>query len=130
MTSAFISMLTSLFIVYFVFVQIGIWFFAQKVNVYSTSLDSSVPGLYYLLNFNDFSGGMITMFHIMVVNNWYVTCKMYENIENHAWPRIFFISFWVIVVLIVLNIIVSIVIDIYDSVHDEVEEFFKRTCLA
>ena len=67
------------------------------------------------------------MFHIMVVNNWWVTCKMYADVEGRDWPRLFFVSFWVIVVLLVLNIVVSIVIYIYDSVHDEVEEFFKRT---
>ena len=89
-----------------------------------------MPGLYYLLNFNDFGAGMITMFHIMVVNNWWVTCLMYTDIVGNNWPRVFFISFWVIVVLLVLNIVVSIVIDIYDSVHEEVEEFFKRTHLG
>ena len=50
---------------------------------------------------------------------------MYTNVYGNDWPRVFFISFWAIVVLIVLNIVVSIVLDIYDSVFDEVEEFFK-----
>ena len=132
MSGPFLSMLTSLFIVFFVYVQIGSYWFAAKVNIYSTS-DYVIPQLYYLLNFNDFGSGMITMFHIMVVNNWFVTCKMYEDIVgvDHYWePRFFFLSFWVIVVLVVLNIVVSIVIDIYDSVHEEVDLFFKRTHCA
>ena len=104
--------------------------FGGKINIYSTAIDDSVPGLYYLLNFNSFGAGMITMFHIMIVNNWFVTTKMYTNVFNSPAPRIFFISFWAIVVLIVLNIVVSIVLDIYDSVYDEVEEFFKITNLT
>ena len=104
--------------------------FGGKINIYSTTIDDSVPGLYYLLNFNSFGSGMITMFHIMIVNNWYVTVTMYTNVFGNDWPRVFFISFWAIVILIVLNIVVSIVLDIYDSVYDDVEEFFKVTELT
>ena len=125
MTGPFISACVSLFIVFFIYVQIGMLIFGGKINIYSTTIDDSVPGLYYLLNFNSFGSGMITMFHMMIVNNWYVTVKMYTNVFGSDWPRWFFISFWAIVVLIVLNIVVSIVLDIYDSVFDEVEEFFK-----
>ena len=104
--------------------------FGGKINIYSTAIDDSVPGLYYLLNFNSFGAGMITMYHMMIVNNWFVTVKMYTNVFQSTWPRVFFISFWPIVVLIVLNIVVSIVLDIYDSIFDEVEEFFKISKLT
>jgi len=59
------------------------------VNVRSTLSDHDVPDLYYLLNFNDFGAGMITMFHILVVNNWWVTCRMYEQIvaARHPFPK-------------------------------------------
>ena len=130
MTGPFISACISLYIVFFIYVQIGMLIFGGKINIYSTAIDDSVPGLYYLLNFNSFGAGMITMFHIMIVNNWFVTTKMYTNVFDSTLPRIFFISFWAIVVLIVLNIVVSIVLDIYDSVYDEVEEFFKFTALT
>ena len=82
------------------------------------------------MNFNSFGSGMITMFHMMIVNNWYVTVKMYTNVFENNWPILFFISFWAVVVLIVLNIVVSIVLDIYDSVYDEVDEFYKVSQLT
>ena len=130
MTGPFISAMLSLYIVFFIYVQVGMIIFGGRINVYSTAIDDSVPGLYYLLNFNSFGAGMITMYHIMIVNNWYVTVTMYTNVYGTWYPRIFFVSFWAIVVLIVLNIVVSIVLDIYDSVYDEVEEFFKVTKLT
>ena len=130
MYGPFISAMISLFIVFFIYVQLGMLIFGGKINIYSTAIDDSVPGLYYLLNFNSFGAGMITMYHMMIVNNWFVTVKMYTNVYNSTWPRVFFISFWPIVVLIVLNIVVSIVLDIYDSIFEEVEEFFKVTKLT
>ena len=130
MTGPFISAMLSLYIVFFIYVQVGMILFGGKINIYSTTIDDSVPGLYYLLNFNSFGAGMITMFHIMIVNNWFVTVTMYTNVYSNWYPRIFFISFWAIVVLIVLNIVVSIVLDIYDSIVDEVDEFFKVTALT
>ena len=130
MTGPFISAMLSLYIVFFIYVQVGMILFGGKINIYSTTIDDSVPGLYYLLNFNSFGAGMITLFHIMIVNNWFVTVTMYTNVYSNWYPRIFFISFWAIVVLIVLNIVVSIVLDIYDSIVDEVDEFFKVTDLT
>ena len=51
MTGPFISACVSLFIVFFIYVQIGMLIFGGKINIYSTTIDDSVPGLYYLLNF-------------------------------------------------------------------------------
>jgi len=78
MSGPFISMLTSLYIVFFVYVQVGQYLYSGDVTIQSPDMDHSIPDLYYLLNFNDFGAGMITMFHILVVNNWWVTCTMYE----------------------------------------------------
>ena len=80
MTGPFISAMLSLYIVFFIYVQVGMILFGGKINIYSTTIDDSVPGLYYLLNFNSFGAGMITMFHIMIVNNWFVTVTMYTNV--------------------------------------------------
>jgi len=39
--------------------------------------------LYYLLNFNSFLASWVTLFHFMVVNNWYVTIDMYQNVTGN-----------------------------------------------
>ena len=87
--------------------------------------DPNIPTLYYLMNFNDFGCSVITLFHIMVVNNWFLTTNMLSDIYDGAtWPRIFVASFWVFCVLIVTNLIIANVIEIYDSRWDEVESIF------
>lgn len=68
------------------------------------------------MNFNDFPASIVTLFHIMVVNNWYVTANMYYYIIGRAWPIFYFVAFWVLTVLIMLNLVQAFVLDIYDSV--------------
>ena len=88
--------------------------------------DPAVPNLYYLMNFNDFGASMLTLFHIMIVNNWYLTCNMYKDISQNVIPQVFFISFWVLTVLIIFNLVISNVIEIYASVEDSVKVRFKK----
>ena len=42
--------------------------------------DPNLAGYYWLMNFNDFYYSLVTLFHIMIVNNWFVTVNMY--VEN------------------------------------------------
>lgn len=67
-----------------------------------------------MMNFNDFPAALVTLFHIMVVNNWYVTANMYYYVMgNSTWPIFFFMLFWVMTVLIMLNLVIAFVLDIY-----------------
>ncbi len=62
----------TLFIGLFIFVQIGTWCYGGLIN------SSLVPGIaggsintkYTLNNFNDFWGGFITLYEIIIINNW------------------------------------------------------------
>lgn len=57
---------------------------------------------------------MVTLFHFMVVNNWWVTIDMYGNIVHaHTYPMLFFVSFWCFVVLILLNVLIALILEIY-----------------
>lgn len=78
------------------------------------------------MNFNDFGASIVTLFHIMIVNNWYLTCNMYCIVVGNNWPRVYFISFWFFTVLVLLNLVIAFVIEVYDSVSKESEEEFKR----
>lgn len=78
------------------------------------------------MNFNDFGASLVTLFHIMIVNNWFITCNMYCFVFDSSWPKLFFIAFWTVTVLVMLNLVVSFVVDIYGNVSQEVEAEFKR----
>ena len=78
MTTPFTAMLLTLYTVYFIFANIGMFFWSAKITTISSQVyNNSTPALYYLMNFNDFGASIVTLFHIQIVNNWFVTCDMY-----------------------------------------------------
>ena len=120
-------MTVNLYTVFFTYAFLGEYLWGGRVTTASKqSVDSDVPNLYYLMNFNDFGSSMVTLFHIMVVNNWWITCNMYIDIAGNNWPQVFFVSFWILTVLIIFNLVISNVIEIYDSVESEVETKFEK----
>jgi hypothetical protein len=107
-------MMASLYTVYFFFSVLGQFLYGGKITTSSRQTEvGQTPALYYLMNFNDFGAGVVTLFHIMIVNNWYVTCDMFCIVMDNHWPRTFFVAFWVLTVLIMLNLVISFVLEIY-----------------
>lgn len=89
------------------------------------------PPFYYLLNFNEFSTSLVTLFHFMIVNNWFMTIDMYRACVKHKIvPELFFVSFWCFVVLILLNVLIALILDIYSSVEPEVNAKAKKLKLS
>jgi two pore calcium channel protein len=115
-----------MYTVYYVFAQVGMLLWASKITTVSAQINFTTPPLYYLMNFNDFFMSLVTLFHIMIVNNWYVTCNMYCYVMQSNWPILYFMSFWTITVFIMLNLVIAFVIDIYESTEKETEAEFKR----
>jgi len=72
-----------------------------------------------MMNFNDFASSLVTLFHIMVVNNWFQTTNMCTAVAGNNWPRVYFASFWVVTVLIMLNLVISFVLEIYGEVEEK-----------
>ena len=60
---------------------------------------------------------LVTLFILLVVNNWFVIVKMYVDIKlgNTAW-RAFFIAYYYFGVSICMNIVVSFCLDMYGAV--------------
>ena len=111
----------SLYTVFYLFSLIGQILYGGEITTESAQvLDVEIPPLYYLMNFNDFPASMVTLFHIMIVNNWFITCNMLCEIKGSALPRMFFTSFWVLTVLIMLNLVISFILEIYSDTEGEV----------
>jgi len=104
--------------IFYVFAQIGMEVFGGKVysNSPTISHDASIPHYYYLCNFNDIVSAYVTLFVLIVVNNWYIIVDMYVDIMGNRGWRYFFILFYYFGVTICVNIIVSFSIDMYQSV--------------
>ena len=76
------------------------------------------PPFYYLMNFNDFPSALVLLFQQMIVNNWFVVVNMMSLlVAQENLVRLFFVSFWVVVVLVLINIMVAIVLEIHGSLQ-------------
>jgi uncharacterized integral membrane protein len=59
----------------------------------------------------------VTLFSLMVVNNWQFVSLMFEVASGYTWgSRLYFLLFYYIGVLIGYNVLIAFAIDIYASV--------------
>eukprot|EP00658_Telonema_sp_P-2_P040397 TRINITY_DN28899_c0_g1_i3.p1 TRINITY_DN28899_c0_g1~~TRINITY_DN28899_c0_g1_i3.p1 ORF type:complete len:797 (-),score=211.14 TRINITY_DN28899_c0_g1_i3:369-2759(-) len=69
---------------------------------------------YYDLNFDDLYSSCITLFMLMIQNNWHVTVNGFVECTGTRWSRLYFIVFNICTALIMINIFVGIVLDMFD----------------
>lgn len=76
-----------------------------------------MPNDYNLVNFNDMISAFVTLWALMIVNNWMVIVSMYCQVMGNNWYRLYFCIFYYFSVVIGINIIVAFAIDMYASVE-------------
>jgi two pore calcium channel protein len=103
-------------ITFYIFSIVGQVLFGGEIFHEKSELisDTGLPSHYIYNNFNDFPSGLVTLFELMVVNNWWVIAETFIDVTN-KWYRIFFMLFYFIAVLIVLNLLVAFVLDMFTS---------------
>lgn len=67
---------------------------------------------FYPVNFNSFSESLFTLFHLLVVNNWHITMSGAVAVTS-KWCRLYFISFWFIVVTVMFAVILAFFVDMF-----------------
>jgi len=113
------NLIIVMMVIMYCFSQVGMIIFGGLIKRDSPEIvhDSSIPDNYYLINFNDLMSSYITLFILIVVNNWYVIVQMCVDIKGGALMyRVFFIVFYYFGVIIGLNIIIAFAIDMYAAV--------------
>ncbi|KAF0694644.1 Aste57867_14483 [Aphanomyces stellatus] len=65
-------------------------------------------------NFNDVPSAMVTLFELLVVNNWFVIVEGHVLVTS-VWARLFFVGFWLTGVLMTLNLIVASILDAFSK---------------
>lgn len=70
--------------IFYTFAQIGMICFGGDISQTSPAIvaDSSIPDNYFLMNFNDLMSSLVTLFALIVVNNWYVIVAMCVDIKG------------------------------------------------
>ena len=67
---------------------------------------------YHLNNFQNLPQAYVTMFQLMVVNNWHVIMEAYASVTGSDWSRIFFMSFYLFT-MVVVTIIVAFILEAF-----------------
>ena len=71
--------------------------------------------MYYMMNFNDYTSALVTMFHLIVVNNWMNTTNMLIDVSGGSqWPKAFVYSFIILTTWMMLTIVISFILEIHD----------------
>lgn len=119
--------LGTIFCVLCFYCSLGVQFFGGIVNAgnpyaYETDLADSD---YLLFNFNDFQSGMLTLYNLLVQNNWQIWIESYTELASTGWTYAYFVSFYVITVLLLLNLVVAFVLEAFFA-EMELEDSEKR----
>eukprot|EP00656_Telonema_subtile_P011056 TRINITY_DN15427_c0_g1_i2.p1 TRINITY_DN15427_c0_g1~~TRINITY_DN15427_c0_g1_i2.p1 ORF type:complete len:870 (-),score=172.04 TRINITY_DN15427_c0_g1_i2:50-2659(-) len=132
MAKNLIPWLFNLFALFFLFAIVGIKLLSNTVTeidwtVLPYSQTAFGEAAYYRdNNFNNFGRAFITLFELMVVNNWHVIVEGHVVAVGTRSLRLFFFVFNVISSIVVVNILVSIMIGMYGLVLDSTKQEFDR----
>ncbi|KAG8548503.1 hypothetical protein GDO81_025188, partial [Engystomops pustulosus] len=112
-----------LVVVYYVFAIIGIDLFKGVIpnpgNV-SSSDEGSGNGTspcgsfeqleYWPNNFDDFAAALVTLWDVMVVNNWQVFLEAYARYSS-PWSKLYFVAWWLVSSVVWVNLFVALILE-------------------
>jgi len=99
--------------------MVQVW--GGKINEYNPVLrnDTSYPTTadddYYLNNANDMLCASITLFELLVVNNWFLIAEGFSDVSDvPLWlSRLFFIQFHIVTQMVILSVITTYIVEAY-----------------
>ncbi|XP_069760706.1 two pore channel protein 2 isoform X2 [Narcine bancroftii] len=116
-----------LVVAYYVFAIVGVVLFKDKIPAPSNSTNSSLNadtssenatfrcGTYQQLdywpnNFNDFAAALVTLWDLMVVNNWQVFLDVFATYAS-PWSKLYFVAWWLVSSVIWVNLFVALILE-------------------
>ena len=94
----------------------GLMLFGGKVRPTNASLHESVYASlgYFANNFNDLPSAHMTLFELLVVNNWHVIVEGHVlACDSNKWVRWYFIAFYFSGVVFYLNVLMAVVLNTF-----------------
>ena len=106
----------------FTYVGMMIWGGAVEVGAHADSIEP----FYDLNNFNDYTSGIVTMFQVLVVNDWHAIAAVFLHADKCSSPAVvypFFIGANIVSVSILLNVLTAFFVGAFvvtrvESSHD------------
>ncbi|XP_045871483.1 two pore channel protein 2 isoform X2 [Meles meles] len=109
-----------LVVVYYVFAILGISLFRGVIvapgNGSLSPDNSSAPCgsfeqlEYWPNNFDDFAAALITLWNVMVVNNWQVFLDAYRRYSG-PWSKVYFVLWWLVSSVIWVNLFLALILE-------------------
>jgi len=99
-------------IVFYIYASVGLQWFGGKLYEGNPALQDSVysQSKYWHIHFNDFPSGLVTLFVLLVVNNWFIIADACVRTSS-SWAYIFFVSFFIVANSIFVNILIALTLD-------------------
>ncbi|XP_016068908.1 PREDICTED: two pore calcium channel protein 2 [Miniopterus natalensis] len=110
-----------LVVVYYVFAIVGINLFRGVIVIppgnrslapdnCSAPCGSYEQLEYWANNFDDFAAALITLWNVMVVNNWQVFLDAYQRYSS-PWSKIYFVLWWLVSSVIWVNLFLALILE-------------------
>ncbi|KAM6158104.1 two pore channel protein 2 [Rhynchocyon petersi] len=107
-------------VVYYIFAIIGINLFRGVIvapgNSSLATANLSVPCgsfeqlEYWPNNFDDFAAALVTLWNVMIVNNWQVFMDEYRRYAG-PWSKLYFVSWWLVSSVIWVNLFLALILE-------------------
>ena len=104
-------------VIYYLFAFLGMELF---YDVYGPSdpKGSYIPDYdkleYFGNNFRDFASSLVTLWDVMVVNNWFIFLDKFAcDSFLGSWAKLYFIVWWLVSAIICVNLFISLVLEIF-----------------
>ena len=97
-----------------IFVYFGMALWGGAIDTYELSSNEDIEPYYYLNNFNSYSEGLVTVFNVLVVNDWHQIAKvfLYASRNNGSFVvYAYFIMVVVVGVVILLNVVTAFFVE-------------------
>ena len=127
LTPLFIRFLGVLFFFYYIFGVIGMELFAGRMHytIPAVQLSSYGKSQYYMNTFDSIYLTFMTLFELMVVNNWNIIMEGYVAATDSEWTRLYFIIWFIVSVIVVMNVCAGFVIDAYSLLKPKMQKEVK-----
>jgi len=107
-----INLFAALAVVSYVFAVIGMLVWAGKMTPLNPALNNTEYAEleYWGNSFNNYGESLVTLFELMVVNNWHVIAAGFAAASTQ-WAWLFFMLFHLVTAVVLVNILIAVILD-------------------
>lgn len=125
------SLAVILFSVYYFFALLGMFLFGGLIRPGKMSpafMDTYyAKNNYWENNFDDFPHALVTLFEIMIVNNWNLNVEAFVVASRSNWPRVYFVAYFFCAVVVCMNVVVALVLEAFITRYNTCKEGARQS---